>query len=71
MQQASTIQLNAAKGAFRYLAGTANTAIYYRHQAAKATVVLAAFSNSDFASYRLTSKSTSSYLTTLNSRPIS
>ena len=69
IQQASTIQLNAAKGAFRYLAGTANTAIYYR--AAKATVVLAAFSDSDFAGCRLTSKSTGGYLTTLNGGPIS
>ena len=69
MQQASTTQLNAAKGAFRYLASTANIAICYR--AAKATVVLAAFSDSDFASCRLTSKSTGGYLTTLNGGPIS
>ena len=69
--KATTVHLNAAKGAFSYLKGTENIAIYYCTTNCKQQPIITAYSDSDFAGCKETSKSTGGFLTTINSGPIS
>ena len=69
MSKATNVHLNAAKGSFSYLKGTENLAICFTKS--NQQPIITAYSDSDFAGCKETSKSTGGFLTTINSGPIS
>ena len=71
MSKATNVHLNAAKGSFSYLKGTKNLAICFSTTKSNQQPIITAYSDSDFAGCKETSKSTGGFLTTINSGPIS